>query len=89
MSKFSYLKKLVVPKVCLLIGSLPFTSKDYTRAKVILLTKYRKPSGVTNGHVQNTMSLPKINSANPQKIHNFPEKLLCSVQALDTMRKIK
>ena len=31
----------------------------------------------------------KINSANPQKIHNFPEKLLCSVQALDTMRKIK
>ena len=35
------------------------------------------------------MSLPQINNANPQKIHDFSEKLLCSVQALDTMGKIK
>ena len=35
------------------------------------------------------MSLPQINNANPQKIHNFSKKLLCSVQALDTMGKIK
>ena len=36
-----------------------------------------------------TMSLPQINNANSQKIHDFSEKLLCSVQALDTMGKIK
>ena len=35
------------------------------------------------------MSLPQINNANPQKIHDFSEKKLCSVQALDTMGKIK
>ena len=35
------------------------------------------------------MSLPQINNANPQKIHNFSKKLLCSVQALDTMGEIK
>ena len=87
--KFSYLKELVIPKVLLLIDSLPFTSEGYTRAKNILLTKYGKPSEVANAHVQNIMSLPQINNANPQKIHDFSEKLLCSVQALDTMGKIK
>ena len=35
------------------------------------------------------MSIPQINRANPQKIHEFPEKLLCSLQALNTMEKIK
>ena len=88
-SKFSYLKELVIPKVRLLIDSLPFTSEGYTKAKNILLTKYGKPSEVANAHVQNIMSLPQINNANPQKIHDFSEKLLCSVQALDTMGKIK
>ena len=88
-SKFSYLKELVIPKVLLPIDSLPFTSEGYTRAKNILLTKYGKPNEVANAHVQNIMSLPQINNANPQKIHDFSEKLLCSVQALDTMWKIK
>ena len=35
------------------------------------------------------MSLPQINNANPQKILDFSGKVLCSVQALDTMGKIK
>ena len=35
------------------------------------------------------MSLAQINNANPQKIYELSEKLLCSVQALDTMGKIK
>ena len=35
------------------------------------------------------MSLPQINNANPQKVHGLSEKLLCSMQALDTMGKIK
>ena len=88
-SKFSYVKELVIPKVRLLIDSLAFTSEGYTKAKNNVLTKYGKPSEVANAHVQNIMSLPQINNANPQKIHDFSEKLLCSVQALDTMGKIK
>ena len=64
-------------------------SEVYTRAKNFLLTKYGKPSEVANAHVQNIVSLPQINNANPQKIHDFSEELLCSVQALDTMGEIK
>ena len=73
-SKFSYLKELVIPKVRLLIDSLPFTSEGYTRAKNILLTKYGKPCEVANAHVQNIMSLPQINNTNPQKISYFSQK---------------
>ena len=35
------------------------------------------------------MSLPQINNANPQKFLDFSGKVLCNVQALDTMGKIK
>ena len=84
-----YLKGLVIPKVHLLIDSLPFTSAGYARAKNILMIKYGKPSVVANAHVQNIISLPQINNANPQKIYEFSEKLLYNVQALDTVGKIK
>ena len=80
---------MVIPKVCLLIDSLSFTSEGYTRAKNILVIKYGKPSEVANAHVQNIISLPQINNANAQKINYFSEKLLCSVQALDIMEKMK
>ena len=79
-SKFSYLKELVIPKVRLLIDSMPFTSEGYTRAKNILLTKYRKPSEVANTHFQNIMSLPQINNGNPKKIHDFSEKYCASIR---------
>ena len=53
------------------------------------MTKHGKPREVANAHVQNIMSLPQINNANPQKIYEFSNKLPSSVQTLDTMRKIK
>ena len=53
------------------------------------MIKYGKPSVVANAHVQNIISLPQINNANPQKIYEFSEKLLYNVQALDTVGKIK
>ena len=80
---------MVIPDVCLLIDRLPFTSEGYTRAKNIILTKHGKPSEIPNAHVQSIMSIPQINRADPQKIHEFPEKLPCSLQALNTMEKIK
>ena len=51
------------------------------------MRKYGKHSEVA--HVQNIMSLPHINNSNPYKIHEFSEKLLSSVQALEIMRKLK
>ena len=80
MSKFSYLKELVIPKVRLLIDSLPFTSEGYTKAKNILLTKYGKPSEVANAHFQNIMSLPQINNGNPKKLLDFSEKYCASIR---------
>ena len=38
-TKFSYLKELLVPKVRAVINGLPFNSEGYTRAKNILMTK--------------------------------------------------
>ena len=87
--KFSYLIGLVSPKVRSLIDGLPFTTEGYTKAKNILVKKYGKHSEVANAHVQNIMSLPHINNSNPYKIHEFSEKLLSNVQALETMGKLK
>ena len=53
------------------------------------MTKNGKPSEVANAHIQNIISLPQINNANPQKNHKFSEKLQCSVPALDIMGKLK
>ena len=50
-SKFSYLKELVSPKVRLHIDGLPFSTEGYTRAKSILQSKYGKVSEIINAHV--------------------------------------
>ena len=87
-SKLSYLKELLAPKVRLLIDGLPFNTEGYQRAKAILTSKYGKPSEVANAHIQAIMSLPVINNSNPVRIHEFYEKLLTSVQCLETMGKL-
>ena len=88
-SKFSYLKELLVPKVRLLIDGLPFTSEGYARAKSILTSRYGKPSEVAAAHIHCITSLPVISNCNPNRIQEFYEKLTISVQALETMKKLK
>ena len=88
-TKLSYLRELLIPKVRKLIEGLPYTSEGYERSKAILTSKYGKPSEVANAHIQNIMALPQINNSNPVKIHEFYEKLLNSVQTLETMGKLK
>ena len=51
-TKFSYLKELLVCKVLLAIDGLPFTVEGYERAKCILQTKYGRPSEIANAHLQ-------------------------------------
>ena len=75
-TKFSYLKELVDPKVRSMIDALPFNSEGHLRAKNILTTKYGKESEIINAHVNNIMSLPVIQGANPNKILEFYETLL-------------
>ena len=88
-SKFSYLKEMVVPKVRLTIDGLPFTTEGYERAKAILRSKYGEESEVVNAHVQNIMMLPTITNTSSSKIKGFFEKLITSVQALETMGKLQ
>ena len=82
-TKFNYLKEFLEPE------NLPHTAEGYERAKSILKSKFRKPSEVINAHVQTIMNLPPIKGANPHKIHEFYAKLLPSVQALESMNKLR
>ena len=88
-SKFSYLKELIQPKIKLLIDSLPFSSEGYERAKNILKDKYGKTSEIINAHVRKILQLPIIHGTNPKKIYEFYESLAYSVQVLDTMGRLK
>ena len=88
-SKFSCLKKLLVPKVGLLIDGLPFTSEGCARAKSILTSRYGQPREVAAAHIHCITSLPVISNFNPNCIQEFYEKLAISVQALETMKKLK
>ena len=88
-TKYSYLKDLVYPKIRKEIDGLPFSSEGYERAKNILQRKYGKPSEVVNAYVENIMSLPTINGSQPNEIHEFYEKLLFNVQSLETMGKLQ
>ena len=87
-SKFNYLKELLAPKVRLLIDALHFTSESYLRAIAILKPKFGKPSEVSAAHIQCITSLPIIPNFNTNRIHEFYEKLMISVQALETMNKL-
>ena len=88
-SKFSYLKEFLVPKVRALIDGHSCTPKGYVRSKSILLAKFGKPSEVAAAHIQCIISLPVVSNSNPNKIHEFYEKLVVSVKALDTIHKLR
>ena len=80
---------MLVPKVQLLIKGLSYNSEGYDRAKTMLKSTYGKPSELANAHIQNILNLPVVSGSNPVKIHDFYEKLITSVQSLDTMGKLK
>ena len=88
-TKYSYLKELVDPKIRTEIDGLPFSSEGYERAKNILIRKYGQTSEVVNAYVENIMSLPTTGGTQPARIHDFYEKLLFNVQSLETMGKLR
>ena len=88
-SKFSYLKELLIPSVRATVDALPLISEGYKRAKQILKSKYGKPSEVVKAYVQNIMSLPHILGTNANQIHDFYTKSALSVQALEALGKLK
>ena len=87
-TKFSYLKEHLDPKVKRSIDGLPFTDKGYTKAKEILVEKYANESEIVNSYVEEIISLPTINGSQPGKIHSFFETLRYNVQSLETLNKL-
>ena len=87
--KFSYMREFLLPKVRALIDRLRFTPEWYVKAKSILLAKFEKPCEVAAAHIQSITSLPVFSNSNSNKIHEFYEEEIVSVQALDTMNKLR
>ena len=84
------MKELLIPRVRAVIDGLHFNSKGYyTRAKNILMTKYRKPSEEANAHIHCIMGLPVITRTNPTRINEFYEKMVTNIQTLESMGKEK
>ena len=88
-SKFSYLKEFLAPKVRALIDCLPFTPERYARAKSILLPNLGKPSEVATTLIQSITFLPVVFNSTPNKTQEFYERLIVSLQALDIMHKLR
>ena len=88
-TKFSYLRELLVFKVKRTIEALPFTSEGYNRAKSILNERFGKESEIVKAYVKEILDLPLISSANPRRINEFSEKLTYCVQALQTLNKLE
>ena len=88
-SKFSYLKELLISRVRLLIDHLPFTSEGFQEPNLYFLESFGNSNEITAAHIQFITSLPVIQNSHPNRIHDFYEKLAISVQALKTMNKLK
>lgn len=74
-TKFSYLKELLEPKVGAAIDGLHFTVEGDEKALNILKTNYEKKSEIIDACVHNIMSLSTIHGANPNKILKFYQKV--------------
>ena len=73
----------------MLIDGLPFTYEGYAKAKSILTSRHGKPSEVAASHIHCITCLPVNSNCNSNRIQEFYEKLTVSVQALETMKKLK
>ena len=87
-TKYTYLKEFLLAHVRKLVDSLPFTSEGYSHAKAILQAKFDKPAIVANAHINCIISLPAVFGSHPKKVNDFYEKLMSSVQALETMKRL-
>ena len=88
LTKFSYLKELLVLKVRNLIDGLLFTGEGYQKAKDLLTQRYGKTSEVVGTYVRSILELPMIKERDVKKIHEFYEVLLFNVESLWTLESL-
>ena len=88
-TKFTYLRELVTPRVSRTIEALPFPAEGYNRAKSILKEKFGKGSEIIKAYTKEIVELPTLTGTNPKAISDFSEKLNYCVQALQTLNKLE
>ena len=71
LTKFSCLTELFEESVRADVDGLPFTEDGYSNANAILQAEYGQTTEVVNTYVQNIMSLPVVDGADPKKINDF------------------
>ena len=80
---------MVIPKVRLLMDGLPWNTEGYEQVKNVLSQKSGKSIELANTHIHYILLIIVIAGANPDRIKEFYENLMTSVQSLNTMRKLK
>ena len=80
---------MVIPKVRLLMDGLPWNTEGYEQVKNVLSQKSGKSIKLANTHIHYILLIIVIAGANPDRIKEFYENLMTSVQSLNTMRKLK
>ena len=88
LTKFGYLKELLVDGVRTDIDGLPFSEDGYTNAKAILEAEYGQITEIVNAYVKNIMELPIINGTSPTKVKKFYKELRFNVQSLETLGQL-
>ena len=84
---YSYPKDFLSLHVRKLVDSLPFTSEAYSRNKALTQAKFGKKTVAANTHFNFIILLPIFLGSHPN-LYDFYEKLMSSVQALETLRKL-
>lgn len=87
-TKFLYLKELLVTKVRNLIDGLPFTADGYQRDKDLLARRYGKTSEAVGTYVRNILELPTIRETDVKKILELYEGLVFNIEALQTLQSL-
>ena len=88
LTKFGYLKELLVDSVRTDIDGLPFNEDGYANAKVILEAEYGQTTEIVNAYVKNIMGLPTIAGTSPTKVKEFYKQLRFNVQSLETLGRL-
>ena len=82
MTKFSYLKELVEPKIQSSIDGLLRTCES------VLADHYGNYSKIVNPYVEEIVNLPTIAGAQTARIHPFYENLMNCMHSLETLGKL-
>ena len=89
-TKLSYLKEFVVPKVRQAVDGLPINAEGYNKAKSILGNRYGKESEIVKAYMRGVIDLPTVRGSDPIQVLKLYERFKGNVQlTLDKLSGIR